>query len=256
MFIGTAGWSIASRYAAEFPTQGTHLERYAARLDCVEINSSFYRPHRPETYRRWADSVPDRFRFAVKLPKTITHEARLAGTEAALDRFLKEIDGLGGKLGVLLAQLPPHLRFDAATAESFFRTLRGKTEAHVALEPRHARWFGQEAETLMTTYRIARVAADPSRAAGGDRPAGWRGLAYFRLHGTPEVYYSDYGPERLAAIGRSLARSAASGAEVWCIFDNTANGHALGNALSLSRSSRETEPDRGSGVADHAARTR
>lgn len=237
MFIGTAGWSIASRYAAEFPASGTHLERYSTRLDCVEINSSFYRPHRPETYRRWAASVPDGFRFAVKVPKTITHEARLAGAEAALDRFLKEIDGLGGKLGVLLVQLPPHLRFDAGTAEGFFRALRERTASHVALEPRHASWFGQEAETLMANYRIARVAADPSRAAGGDRPAGWPNLAYFRMHGTPEVYYSDYGPERLAAIGSRLARSAASGAEVWCIFDNTANGYALGNALSLSRSS-------------------
>lgn len=234
LFIGTAGWSIASRYAAEFPASGTHLERYGARLDCVEINSSFYRPHRPETYRRWAESTPDGFRFAVKVPKTITHEARLAGTEAALDRFLKEIDSLGGKLGVLLVQLPPHLRFDAKAAESFFRALREKTASHVALEPRHASWFGQEAETLMTNYRIARVAADPSRAAGGDRPAGWPNLAYFRMHGTPEVYYSDYGPERLDAIGRSLAPSAAGGAEVWCIFDNTANGHALSNALSLA----------------------
>lgn len=236
LFIGTAGWSIASRYVAEFPAQGTHLERYARRLCCVEINTSFYRPHLPETYLRWAESVPDEFRFSVKLPKTITHEAGLVDAEAALDKFLQDIAGLGKKLGVLLAQLPPHLKFEMQTADGFFRLLRGKTASHIALEPRHPSWFGHEAESMMKTHHVARVAADPSRAANGDEPGGWDGLRYFRLHGTPDIYYSDYDAEGLLTIGRRVAASAAGGAEVWCIFDNTANGHALGNAVSLARS--------------------
>jgi hypothetical protein len=61
--VGTAGWSLPSRHAADFPTTGSHLERYATRFDVVEINSSFYRPHRLVTYDRWAASVPDDFRF-------------------------------------------------------------------------------------------------------------------------------------------------------------------------------------------------
>ncbi|MCR5857183.1 DUF72 domain-containing protein [Mesorhizobium sp. J428] len=236
LFIGTAGWSIASRYAAEFPAQGSHLERYGKRLGCVEINTSFYRPHQPKTYLRWAASVPDEFRFSVKLPKAITHEAGLVGAEAALDKFLQDIAGLGGKLCVLLVQLPPHLKFETQTAEDFFRLLRGKTASHIALEPRHPSWFCHEAETMMKTHHVARVAADPSRAANGDEPGGWDQLRYFRLHGTPDVYFSDYSAESLLAIGRRVAASSADGAEVWCIFDNTAKSHALGNALSLMRS--------------------
>ena len=78
-----------------------------SRFDGVEINSSFYRPHRLSTYQRWADDVPDHFRFAVKMPKTITHEGRLRDVAEPLQRFLGEIAGLGDKLGPVLIQLPP-----------------------------------------------------------------------------------------------------------------------------------------------------
>src|SRR5882757_9365764 len=105
--IGTAEWNVPSLYLDQVPPGGSHLERYARSLNAVEINSSFYRPHRRTTYRRWARSVPDDFRFAVKVPKAITHEASLADCHALLDRFVDEVTGLGDKLGVLLVQLPP-----------------------------------------------------------------------------------------------------------------------------------------------------
>jgi len=231
--IGTAGWSIASRHAAHFPGADSHLERYARVLTAVEINSSFYRPHRRETYERWAGATPAGFRFSAKLPRAITHERRLAGCEAPLDRFLSEAGGLGGKLGVLLVQLPPGLRW-SETAAAFLQLLRGRAEnLPVAVEPRHASWADAGAEALLARHRIARVAADPPRFAGGDRPAGWPGLAYFRLHGSPEIYKSDYAQDRLATISMRLAAARAGGAEVWCIFDNTALGHALPNALAV-----------------------
>ena len=97
---------------------GSHLERYGAILNAVEINSSFYRPHRTATYERWAASVPEDFRFAVKVPKAITHERRLKDVGDLLDRFLSEVSGLGPKLGPLLVQLPPSLSFQAGIADS------------------------------------------------------------------------------------------------------------------------------------------
>jgi uncharacterized protein YecE (DUF72 family) len=107
--VGTAGWSVPSRYAAEIPPGGSHLERYARRLNAVEINSAFHRPHQRKTYERWARSAPAGFRFSVKLPKVMTHEQRLADCGELLDRFVAEVAGLGDKLGVLLVQLPPNL---------------------------------------------------------------------------------------------------------------------------------------------------
>ncbi len=120
VFIGCAGWSLPKAYAGEFPAEGTHLQRYAQRLSCVEINSSFYRPHRTSTYERWAGSTPDGFRFAVKAPKEITHVRRLLAAEAPLEKFLGEVAGLGSKLGALLVQLPPSLAFERDLAEGFF----------------------------------------------------------------------------------------------------------------------------------------
>ena len=107
--IGCAGWSIPKEHGDRFPEEGTHLARYAARFPAVEINSSFYKPHRPTTYARWAASVPADFRFSVKVPKVATHERRLVDADDVLDSFLAEATQLGDKLGPLLVQLPPSL---------------------------------------------------------------------------------------------------------------------------------------------------
>lgn len=230
--IGTAGWSIPSRYADDVPGEGSHLIRYARRLGAVEINSSFYKPHQRKTYERWAQSVPPGFRFAVKIPKAITHDGALADAGPLLDRFVGEITGLGAGLAVLLVQLPPKFAFDAARWEDFLGALRARTRTDVALEPRHASWFTAEVDGLLRDQRVARVAADPV-LHGGEAPGGWNGLAYYRWHGAPRIYYSDYDSDALSRIRQRLDASLAAGSTTWCIFDNTAAGAALGNALAL-----------------------
>jgi uncharacterized protein YecE (DUF72 family) len=232
--IGTAGWSVPSRYLDRVPPGGSHLERYARCLNAVEINSSFYRPHRRTTYQRWAQSVPDDFRFAVKLPKAITHEAGMTDCGALLDRFVEEVSGLGDKLAVLLVQLPPTSALSKRIANGFFRDLRARIDTDVALEPRHASWFAPGVDDWLAKRRIARVAADPARVAGAGEPAGWTKLAYYRWHGSPRIYYSDYGAAALKALKRRLEERVRE-SSTWCIFDNTASGAALGNALTLAQ---------------------
>lgn len=229
-FIGTAGWSISSAAASHFPLDGSHLERYAQVLNCVEINSSFYRPHQPATYARWAASVPEHFRFSVKLPRSITHERRLRDAAAELDRFTGEVMQLGNKLGCVLVQLPPSLRFEEDVAAAFFHALRQRFDGMLACEARHPSWFEEGATELLTMQRITRVRADP--------PAGQPGphvpttdVTYLRLHGSPTIYYSDYPAEYLANLATCLRAQAQAGG--WCIFDNTAAGAALFNALDL-----------------------
>ena len=121
--VGCAGWSVPGAVHEHFPAAGTHLVRYAAVLPAVEINTSFYRPHRAATYARWRDSVPASFRFSAKVPKAITHEARLHGVDEALEKFIGEVSHLEHKLGCLLVQLPPSLQFDPQVARRFFRKL-------------------------------------------------------------------------------------------------------------------------------------
>ncbi len=232
MNIGTAGWSIPTATAGAFPTAGSHLERYAQVFTAVEINSSFHRPHRRSTYERWAASVPAAFRFSVKMPKTISHDARLVDVGDLLDAFVVQVSGLGDKLAVLLLQLLPSFAYDQALATNFFDTLRPQLSdiVQLACEPRHASWFTDDANACLVAYRVARVMADPVLVPGGDRPGGWTGLHYHRLHGSPRVYYSPYDRLRLEALAEIPHANAPS---TWCIFDNTASGAATGDALTL-----------------------
>jgi uncharacterized protein YecE (DUF72 family) len=232
--VGTAGWSIARAEAERFPAEGSALERYAAVFGGAEINSSFHRSHRASTWQRWAESVPDGFRFSAKLPKTITHQKKLAECTELVAAFLEEVAPLRDKLDVLLVQLPPRLAFDAAVAQVFFTDLKARTAAAIACEPRHPSWFDEEADALLARLEVARVAADPAVVPLAAQPGGWRGLDYWRLHGSPAMYRSAYGPERLEAYALAMAEAAAAGRSAWCIFDNTASSAATGDALWLA----------------------
>jgi len=225
--IGTAGWSLPSAAAGTFPKQGSQLQRYSACFSCTEINSSFYRPHRAETYARWAASVPSGFRFAVKTPRSITHGAKLRDAHRPLKAFLEQVRLLGPALGPVLVQLPPSLKFDPALTEGFLSDLRQLTAGEVVLEPRHSSWFGSDADELLGAYCAGRVAADPAPDSKGAIPGGWAGLRYWRLHGSPRVYYTRYGEDRLRPIAEALSPND------WCIFDNTASGAAIPDALLL-----------------------
>lgn len=230
--IGCAGWSIPRSSQGRFPRQGTHLERYAALFHAVEINSSFYREHLEETYGRWARSVPAGFRFAVKMPRWITHSGALSGKEGELEKFIGQIGGLGRKLGAVLVQLPPRLAYDEELAEAFFTRLRGLYRGAVACEPRHPSWFDDRAAKLLRRFRVSRVAADPASPPAAAVPGGWTRMVYFRLHGSPRMYYSTYSGERLRKLAATL-KALPAGADIWCIFNNTAAGAATENALEL-----------------------
>jgi uncharacterized protein YecE (DUF72 family) len=144
--VGCAGWSIPPRYAHQFVRSRSHLQRYVQVLNCSEINSSFRREHKAATWQRWAASAPDDFRFSVKMPKTITHDAKLKCSVELLIEFFQQIRS--------------------------------------------------------------------------------------RLHGSPRPYYSRYSDEFVKALARK-AEELAGTARVWCVFDNTASGWAIENAIAL-----------------------
>lgn len=238
--VGTAGWSIPRAAAGAFPGSGFHLERYSRVLGCTEINSSFHRPHARAVYARWASLTPPEFRFSVKVPRPITHEGALKRARVPLEQFLSEIAGLGSKLGPLLVQLPPLLAFNVRVARSFFELLRERHAGPVVCEPRHATWFESAAVKILIAHRIGLVAADPPHVTDAIRPGGWMGprgdgagaVVYYRLHGSPRTYWSRYPIERIERWAQDL-RALPSSADAWCIFDNTASGSAIENALEL-----------------------
>lgn len=223
--IATAAWSISKTVADRFPSEGSGLSRYASVFSGVEINTTFYRRHRPSTFARWAGSVPEGFRFSLKLPKEITHVAAMRGIGALFQLFLADIAPLGEKRGPLLCQLPPSLAFDAEHMTRAFGTMRDAEPGPIFIEARHASWASEEALALLDTHAIDRVLADPAPVWPAedftDPPR------YIRLHGSPRMYYSSYAAAEIAAYSKLLAPDG------WCVFDNTASGAAIENALAV-----------------------
>jgi uncharacterized protein YecE (DUF72 family) len=232
--IGTAGWAVPKIHADLCAPTGTHLEKYSGVLNAVEINSTFYRPHQTKTFERWCAVTPEDFSFAVKLAKSITHEAKLARTGALLAAFFENVRPLGEKLGPVLVQLPPKLAFEAGTAREFFDTVRELYTGRLVLEPRHASWFTLPADRLLRDFEVARAMADPPAGSPlAAEPGGWPGLRYYRLHGSPRKYWSAYEPPYLSELAHRIGKKPV---ETWVIFDNTAQNHAFGNALTLKKS--------------------
>lgn len=233
--LGCAGWSIPAPQAAEFPGEGTHLSRYALRFGMAEINSSFYRPHLPRTYAKWAEQVPDNFRFSVKFPKSVTHGLRLVGAAATIAEFASQVGCLGKSLGAVLVQLPPSLALDARVAVEFFSAMRDHIAAPIVCEPRHVSWFDDAAAGIWEEFGVSRVAADPARVPAAALVSGGGKLRYWRLHGSPRVYYDAYDDAQLAAWGSQIRAATAAGNDCMVVFDNTAAGHATRDALRLQQ---------------------
>jgi len=234
-YISTAAWANPP---AERPIRAagqSHLQHYATRFNAVEINSSFYRPHERATYERWAQSTPAAFRFSVKAPRSVTHESSLRHCRVELRRFLEEVAGLGKKLRVILVQTPASLAFEARMATRFFASLTSAGLGRIACEPRHPSWFTPRAEAALGRHGVSRVAADPAKIPGAGEPGGARNLVYYRLHGSPRMYYSAYSEDFLRELSVKMQALTASSKEVWCVFDNTALYESWNNALQLRR---------------------
>jgi uncharacterized protein YecE (DUF72 family) len=123
------------------------------------------------------------------------------------------------------------LKFDPSAAEAFFQTPRDSFGGDIVCEPRHATWFTADVDAFFIERQVARVAADPQPHPDAEHPGGWRRLAYYRLHGSPKMYYSPYSDEDIIQIAGKLRRSDMEGTRTWCTFDNTAEFAATANVL-------------------------
>ena len=237
IYVGCAGWSIRREHKTSFSAEGSHLERYSKRLNCVEINSSFYKSHKSQTYAKWQAMVDETFRFSVKLERSITHEHGLHNCEALLDKFLEEVQMLGPRLGPILVQLPPKLMFEPGVVKAFFTEFRRRYSGPIVCEPRHRTWFTSSVLLELAAWRVGLVAADPAIHPSGLVPGADLHAIYYRMHGHPKMYESNYEDDELESLRATLLeqQTAYPGSEIWCIFDNTALGYAIDNALDLSR---------------------
>lgn len=236
IYIGTSGWHYPHWRGAFYPDKlpmREWLSYYAQRFETVEINNSFYHLPTAETLHLWADDVPTGFRFAAKASRYLTHMKKLKDPQPALDTFLSRMEALGGKLGPILLQLPPHWRCDLQRLESFLAILPGRSGAHrFAFELRDPSWQTPPVLELLTRYRAANCIFDlagvPSVAALTTD------FAYVRLHGPTGPYRGSYTHQALASWAERLrAWRAQLTAGIYVYFDNDEAGYAARNALEL-----------------------
>lgn len=150
-------------------------------------------------------------------------------------RFADEIAGLGAGLGAVLVQLPPSLAFLPSVSIPFLETASELFPCPIVCEPRHPSWFAGRVDAVLSGLAISRVGADPAVAPGAGEAGGNPDLVYLRMHGSPRTYFSNYDEEAISLLAAHAAACRARGATFWCVFDNTAAGHATGNALALLR---------------------
>jgi len=228
--VGTAGWALPADLRARAEGQSA-LSRYAEMFNAVEVNSTHYKYHRPDTFARWCATVPEDFRFSIKMHRDITHVSRLTRVDDAVN-FLRTLAAFGDKLGVVLVQLPPSLAF-TPDVEEFLRTLASEYQGALAVEPRHPSWIHGGVEQLLRQLRMARVAADPPLITEHVLAAGDRSISYYRFHGNPQMYRSVYSPERLQELAAQMIANRMGDGDTFAFFDNTMSGAAHRNALDL-----------------------
>jgi uncharacterized protein YecE (DUF72 family) len=209
LLVGTSGFSykewVGAFYPEKLPAKAM-LAHYATRLPIVEINNTFCRMPNAAAIQTWRAQVPDSFRFAIKVPRRISHLKRLRDCATELKVLLTAVADLGPCLGSLLVQLPPHARCDVAALDAFLGELPGGTRA--AFEFRHDSWHIPAVFDLLKAGNAALV---QSESDDKFEPLPWTAdWAYLRLR---RVDYTS------ADLERWLARiKAAAVAEVQVFF--------------------------------------
>ena len=180
IWIGTSGYNYpewrGSFYPEKFATTKM-LPFYAARLSTVEINYTFYRSPTQAILAGWSQQTPQTFKFTLKAPKRITHDARLRDCAEPLGRFVATAATLGPKLGMLLFQLPPFFKKDVAVLDAFLEELPHEVSA--AFEFRHHSWLDEEVFARLKARNLALCIADTEKSSTPIEVTA--DCAYFRL---------------------------------------------------------------------------
>ena len=230
--IGTSGWSYGHWRGPFYPPdlrEDRWLAYYAARLDSVEINNTFYRLPAPETLEGWRDAVPEAFVFSVKASRFITHMKKLKDPEATLAPFFERVNELAPKLRPVLFHLPPRWRLDLPRLGRFLEAL--PAGGGYAFEFRDPSWWTDPLYELLDRHEAAFCIHD---LGGAQSPIVTTGnLVYVRLHGPDGPYRGHYDAAALAGWADRCSAWATQGRRVYCYFDNDQAGYAALNALRL-----------------------
>lgn len=233
-FVGTSGWSYnhwrGLFYPVDMPPR-RWFAHYYRHFSTVEINYTFYRLPAEKTFVRWREESPAQFVYALKAPRTITHFRKLRRTQGTLDRFLERARLLGSKLGPILYQLPPNLRFEAERLAEFLDLLPGDLQH--AIEFRDQSWHRDEVFELL---REKGVTFCHISLPGLPCPFVITGpFVYMRMHGVGVKYCGTYDGEQLRHLARRSSRLLEQRYDTYVYFNNDAEAYAVENAWGLGQ---------------------
>jgi uncharacterized protein YecE (DUF72 family) len=232
--IGTSGWNYEHWKGNFYPmdlSQKIWLEFYTETFSTVELNNSFYRLPEKATFEKWRERTPEGFLFSVKANRYITHMKRLKDPDKSLSKFLKNIKGLGNKLGPVLFQLPPSFACNHDRLIEFLEALPEK--GRYTFEFRNQGWFNEKTLGLLTRYRAAFCIY---QLAGTLSPeAVTTDFVYIRLHGPGGAYRGEYNSKTLEGWAITIMDWIGQGKEIFCYFDNDEHGYAVKDAIKLKR---------------------
>jgi uncharacterized protein YecE (DUF72 family) len=237
-YSGTSNLLLPVKNKNYFPKpyqDKTRLTYYASMFPSVEINSSFYRMPLQRTMRKWADEVPDDFRFTFKLIGEVTHSVKQTLNLAHIPDFLERISGVGLKKGCLLIQLPPsftanltQLRLLLETFEQLDEELRWP----IAVEFRHASWYNDKVFSMLHAHNVVMVLQDMAKSASPIEITN-DSLVYLRFHGPETGYRGSYDDDFLAEYASFINEWLDEGKTVYAYFNNSL-GNAVGNLQTLN----------------------
>jgi uncharacterized protein YecE (DUF72 family) len=232
-YIGTSGWSYAG-WKSDFYAgirNKDWLQYCAQRFTGLEINGTFYRQVQPETFRKWRDSVPADFRFAIKGHRFLTHHKRLDPPRDSVERQRDQAAALADKLAAVLWQLPATLAKNVKQLEIFANHLQIWPDVAHAIEFRHPSWF--DAEVADTMRHCGLTVCQSDAATWPLWEAVTSNVVYVRLHGHAVTYQSNYSDDELFEWAVKANRWLEEGSDVHVYFDNDSHGHAPHNAVRL-----------------------
>lgn len=230
--IGCSGWVYKHWRGILYPTglpQTRWFGRYAEEFDTVEINNSFYRLPKPETFDKWREQAPPGFCYTVKANRFLTQAKKLKDCEEPLERMMSAVRHLGDRLGPILYQLPPRMSINLERLESFLAIVP-KDIANV-FEFRHPSWYEQATYDLLDRYGAGFCVHDMAGSASPQVAVG--PVAYVRFHGGEGKYWGRYSDEALLGWSDWLIGEARRGRTCWCYFNNDINGDAIHDAQTL-----------------------
>jgi uncharacterized protein YecE (DUF72 family) len=244
VYIGTSGFSYPHWRDVFYPRalpQKDWFEYYVKYFDTVELNVSFYRLPKKETFANWRKRAgktclpAGKFVFAIKGSRYITHVKRLKDCQDAVKRFFENAKAIRTQnakrktQNAILWQLPPRMKANSERLEEFLSILPAQWRH--AFEFRHESWLSKEIFEAFKEYKAAIVFQDfPDWPVTEEVTADF---VYLRFHGKTHLYTSGYSKEELKKWSRKIDKWMNRGLDVYAYFNNDALGYAVENAQTL-----------------------